>query len=73
MECNVECAQTKAVRQDYLTRSCVLTSISKHSINLNTMLEEHHILLSLHKNDLNMREAKLAEEEVHNIYSFDGR
>jgi hypothetical protein len=73
MECNVECAQTKAVRQHYLTRSRVLTSISKHSINLNTMLEERHILLSLHKNDLNMREAKLAEEEVHNIYSFDGR
>jgi hypothetical protein len=42
-----ECAQTEAVRQDYLSRSSTLTSHSKHSINFNRMLEERQILLSL--------------------------
>jgi hypothetical protein len=36
------------------------------------MLEERYILLSLQKNDLKMREAKLAEEQVCGLHSFDG-
>jgi hypothetical protein len=39
-ERNAEHAQTEAVQQDYLMRSRALTSKSKHSINLNRMLEE---------------------------------
>jgi hypothetical protein len=54
MEHDVECAQTEAVRQNYLTRSRALTSNSKHSINFNWMLEEHQILLSLQRKDLKM-------------------
>jgi hypothetical protein len=42
-----ESAQTEVVRQDYLTRSCALTSRSKHSFNFNRMFEEHQIFLSL--------------------------
>jgi hypothetical protein len=40
-------AERKAVQQDCLSRMCVLTSDSKHSINFSHMLEERQILLSL--------------------------
>jgi hypothetical protein len=52
MERDAERAQTKVIWQDYLTRSCALTSSFKHSINFNRMLEERQILLSLQKKDL---------------------
>jgi hypothetical protein len=71
MERDAEHAQTVAIWQDYLGRSCTLTSSSKHSINFNRMLEEHQILLSLQE-DLKMWEAKLAEEQVRGLHSFDG-
>jgi hypothetical protein len=35
-----EHTQTDVIQQDYLTRSCNLTSCSKHSIKFNRMLEE---------------------------------
>jgi hypothetical protein len=37
------------------------------------MLEERQILLSLQKKDLKVQEAKLAEEQAHNLYSLDGQ
>jgi hypothetical protein len=36
------------------------------------MLEERQILLSLQKKDLKVREAKLMEEQAHDLHSFDG-
>jgi hypothetical protein len=47
MERDTDGSLTKAIRQDYLARSCALTSNSMHSINFNRMLEEHQILISL--------------------------
>jgi hypothetical protein len=49
------------------------TSHSKHSINLNQMLEEHQILFSLQETDLEVREVKLAEEQARGLHSFDRR
>jgi hypothetical protein len=49
------------------------TSHSKHSINLNRMLEEHQILFSLQETDLEVREVKLAEEQARGLHSFDRR
>jgi hypothetical protein len=49
------------------------TSHSKHSINLNRMLEEHQILFSLQETDLEVREMKLAEEQARGLHSFDRR
>jgi hypothetical protein len=46
MEYDAEHTHTKVVQQDYLARSCDLTSNSKHS-NFRRMLEECQILLSL--------------------------
>jgi hypothetical protein len=70
MEHDAECAQTEVVWHDYLTRSCSLTFMSKHSINFNRMLEERQILLSLQK-DLKMREVKMAEEQARVLCSFN--
>jgi hypothetical protein len=36
------------------------------------MLEEWQIFLSLQKKELTMREAKLAEEQGHDLHSLDG-
>jgi hypothetical protein len=49
MEHHAEHAQTEAVQHDYLTKSCTLTSYTKHSLDFNRMLEEHQILPSLQK------------------------
>jgi hypothetical protein len=40
MEHDAEHAGTEAIWQDYLPTTCAFTSICKHSINLNRMLEE---------------------------------
>jgi hypothetical protein len=58
--------------QDYLARMHAFTSNSKHS-NLNWMLEKCQILLSLQEMDLEVREAKLAEEHACGLHSFNGR
>jgi hypothetical protein len=67
---DAEHAQTEAVQHDYLTISRALTSSSMHSININKMLEECHILLSLQKKDLKVWEAKDVEEQVCGLHSF---
>jgi hypothetical protein len=41
MERDAECTKTEAVWHEYLTKSCTLTSCTKHSLNFNKMLEEH--------------------------------
>jgi hypothetical protein len=64
MERDVERAKTEVVRQDYLSKLRTLTSCTKHSLNVNKMLEEHQILLSLQKNDLNVQEATLAQGQA---------
>jgi hypothetical protein len=58
---------------DYLVRTHAFTSSSKHSINFSRTLEERQILLSLHETDLEVREVKLIEEQVHAMHSFDER
>jgi hypothetical protein len=68
-----EQAQTEAVLLHYLARSRALTSSSKHSINLNRILEEHEILLSLQKMDLKMWQAKLVVEQAHDLHCFNER
>jgi hypothetical protein len=73
MERDAERARTEAVRQDYLTKSGTLTSCTKHSHNFYKMLEEIEILLSLHKKDLKVWEAVLAEAQTCGIYLRDGR
>jgi predicted nucleic acid-binding Zn-ribbon protein len=71
MEHEVECAQTEGVQQNYLAWSCALTANSKYSINLNRMLEEHHILPSLQETGLEVWEVKLAEEQACGLHSFN--
>jgi hypothetical protein len=73
MEHDAEHARTEAIWQDYLPRTCAFTSISKHSINLNRMLEECQILLSLQEMDLEVWEVKLVEEQACGLHSFDGQ
>jgi hypothetical protein len=62
LEHDAERAQIEAVQQEYLARTHAFSSGSKHSINFRWMLEECQILLSLQEMDLEVREAKLAEE-----------
>jgi hypothetical protein len=70
MERDAECVQVEVVRLDYLSRTRTFTSASKHSINFSRTLEERHILLSLQETDLEVREAKLEEEQARNLHSF---
>jgi hypothetical protein len=53
-------------------RTCAFMSGSKHSINFSQMMEERQILLSLQETDLEVPEAKLAEEQACVLHSFDG-
>jgi hypothetical protein len=73
MEHDIEHILGKAARQDYLARTCAFTSSSRSSIKFSRMLDEHQILLSLQLMDLEVREVKLVDKQVHNVHSFDRR
>jgi hypothetical protein len=47
------------------------TTNSNHSININRMIEECQILLSLQEMDLELQGAMQAEEQVCELHSFD--
>jgi hypothetical protein len=65
-------AQTEAIWQDYLARTRAFTSNYRLSFNFDRMLEERQILLSLQESNLEWQEAKLVEEHVRCMHSFDG-
>jgi hypothetical protein len=65
-------AQAEVAWHDNHTRLCAFTSGSKHSMNFNRMFEERQILLSLQEMDLEVREAKLVEDQSWGLHPFDG-
>jgi hypothetical protein len=73
MECDAEPIQAKATQQDSLARMHTYTSSSKHSININRMLDVCQILLSLQEMDLEVWEVKLEKKQVHDLCPFDGQ
>jgi hypothetical protein len=73
VECDAECDRAEAARQDYRARIHAFMVSCRHSFNIDRILEERQILLSLHGMDLERQEEKLEEEQPHGLHSLDGR
>jgi hypothetical protein len=64
MECDGECDQAEAVRQDYLARVRTFTAGCRRSLDFDRVLEGHQFFLSVQETDFERREEKLAEEQA---------
>jgi hypothetical protein len=73
MECDGECDQAEAIRQDYLARVRAFIVGYLCSLNFGQVLEGCRFFLSMQETDLEWREEKLAEKQARGLYSFDGK
>jgi hypothetical protein len=64
MECDGECDQAEAIRQDYLARVRTFTAGCRRSLDFDQVLEGHQFFLSVQETDFERREEKLAEEQA---------
>jgi hypothetical protein len=72
MECDASCVRAEGVRQDFFAQMRASSTRSKQLIGLSRTLEECQILLCLHETDLEVQEAKLAEEHARNLHPLMG-
>jgi DNA replication initiation complex subunit (GINS family) len=56
-----------------MARTCAFTASCRRSFSFDQILEEHQTLLSMQETNLERREEKLMEEQVHDLHSLDGR
>jgi hypothetical protein len=63
MECNAECDQAEAIRQDYRSRMHASTTDCRYSLDFDRVLRGHQFILIVRETNLEWRMEKLAEEQ----------